>query len=729
MRRYWAAGLVLATLLALLPAGVQAKVTFGPTREVVFIRDLEHLEGNWPIYLDMENHQFVAAAAQADVFLAHDAADGVLTLKAVESGGGPGVRGVAPSSGNFAAAVDPPATWQAAVRLAQGQTYWVRTRSGRAAKLEVLAFLDPGFASGAWVRYAVEGDLAPAGAGDTGMSTATFTAPARVTLPSFNNLTYLDADTGTLTAGPETGDLVYMPPNLLHLDNAGRGLQRLAPEPGFAQKATYYNSGWEHAVPISPGSAVLFKGKGGQLFKLHVLAADSQAVTLDIAPAGMADTPYKNLNPGLLAAYTVVLWHTNSTTVPLDLLGEQLAAVPANHVTVTPAGFSPGARTTGMVRIPDPTDLGIRTAPDRAAIAAEPGVLAAVYSPEGVLERVRWVVSHTAPYRLGVHVLPVAAYPEGEAKTLLRTPLNRTDIGITDVGGHSLGSVHVPVPGNAEIQPSGGVVIPGGLGSVGPIGYVGGTLFLAGQGNEKGFFRPPAFGAFIDPEVALRQPGEYPADLFFDGRNIVRGDGARVMYKLGDVPVEQVLPGSTGEAAGAVSPTPQTLLVERQDGKAALVRIDSSGQHGGTAWVKLRIFFQPDGSKTFWRVVRPSQRVVKLKIGDTRAYVNDQPSTLEAPPQLISNTTMVPLRFVAEALGARVGFDNLTKVIRITLDTTEVTMQVNNPTAQVNGRAVALQVPPTVVNGRTLVPIRFVSEGLGAHVAWDNATKTVTITK
>jgi S1-C subfamily serine protease len=57
-----------------------------------------------------------------------------------------------------------------------------------------------------------------------------------------------------------------------------------------------------------------------------------------------------------------------------------------------------------------------------------------------------------------------------------------------------------------------------------------------------------------------------------------------------------------------------------------------------------------------------------------------------------------------------------------------VNMQIGNKTAYVNGLPVSLDVPPQIINGRTMVPIRFVSENLGAEVNWDSNTKTVTIT-
>ena len=58
---------------------------------------------------------------------------------------------------------------------------------------------------------------------------------------------------------------------------------------------------------------------------------------------------------------------------------------------------------------------------------------------------------------------------------------------------------------------------------------------------------------------------------------------------------------------------------------------------------------------------------------------------------------------------------------------TRVTLQINNTIARINDKIVTLDAPPTIINGRTMVPIRFISEAFGATVDWDNATRTVTI--
>lgn len=99
--------------------------------------------------------------------------------------------------------------------------------------------------------------------------------------------------------------------------------------------------------------------------------------------------------------------------------------------------------------------------------------------------------------------------------------------------------------------------------------------------------------------------------------------------------------------------------------------------------------------------------------------------------QLINNRTMVPLRKIFELLGATVDWDDATQTAYATKGDTSIKLQIDNPIAEVteNGvtRKVTLDSKPVLVNWRTLVPLRFISESLGKQVAWDNANQTAII--
>ena len=97
-------------------------------------------------------------------------------------------------------------------------------------------------------------------------------------------------------------------------------------------------------------------------------------------------------------------------------------------------------------------------------------------------------------------------------------------------------------------------------------------------------------------------------------------------------------------------------------------------------------------------------------------------------PTQQSGRVLVPLRGVFEALGAFVEYNNATQSISATRGETRVQLTIGSARAYVNGQARALDVPAQVQSGRTLVPLRFVSEALGATVLWNDAQRQVLIT-
>ena len=112
-----------------------------------------------------------------------------------------------------------------------------------------------------------------------------------------------------------------------------------------------------------------------------------------------------------------------------------------------------------------------------------------------------------------------------------------------------------------------------------------------------------------------------------------------------------------------------------------------------------------------------------------KVQLNEIDLVFDVPPQLINDRTMVPMRKIFEILGADIEWNDDTKTITATSSDVVVTMQINNPEITVNGENIMLDVPPQLVNNRILVPVRAVAEGLSAKVEWDNEAQTVIITK
>jgi hypothetical protein len=120
--------------------------------------------------------------------------------------------------------------------------------------------------------------------------------------------------------------------------------------------------------------------------------------------------------------------------------------------------------------------------------------------------------------------------------------------------------------------------------------------------------------------------------------------------------------------------------------------------------------------------------VIILQLNNKTAKVNGVAKTLEVPPFTLDGRTMVPIRFVGEALGAKIDWDQAAQKVTLTLQGTTVELWIDKSEARVNGKKVFMDVPAKIIKGRTMVPIRFVSESFNQEVSFDNATSTITIT-
>jgi len=115
------------------------------------------------------------------------------------------------------------------------------------------------------------------------------------------------------------------------------------------------------------------------------------------------------------------------------------------------------------------------------------------------------------------------------------------------------------------------------------------------------------------------------------------------------------------------------------------------------------------------------QRNIMLVVGKPSAYINGVEVALNAAPLIYKGRVLVPIRFISETLGADVKWDDIFKIVTITLNNGVVRLQVGNLTADLNGKATVLDVAPVVKDGTTFVPVRFISEAFGANVEWDAA--------
>ena len=129
-------------------------------------------------------------------------------------------------------------------------------------------------------------------------------------------------------------------------------------------------------------------------------------------------------------------------------------------------------------------------------------------------------------------------------------------------------------------------------------------------------------------------------------------------------------------------------------------------------------FYFSDGT------VAPNPPVMTSSITVT---VNGKNVAFDQPPILLYDRTLVPLRAIFEALGAEVLWDGNTQTVTATKGSVEISLQIGSNQMYVNNNLVVLDVPAQLINSRTLVPVRAVSEAFGCKVDWIQSSQTVVI--
>lgn len=112
---------------------------------------------------------------------------------------------------------------------------------------------------------------------------------------------------------------------------------------------------------------------------------------------------------------------------------------------------------------------------------------------------------------------------------------------------------------------------------------------------------------------------------------------------------------------------------------------------------------------------------------DVKVLFDGKALNMDVKPVIENNRTLVPLRAIFERLGAKVDWDDKTETVMAVKGSTTIKLVINNTNALRNGITVKLDVPARIIQGRTLVPLRFVNEAMGADVKWNGTTRNVTI--
>jgi len=129
---------------------------------------------------------------------------------------------------------------------------------------------------------------------------------------------------------------------------------------------------------------------------------------------------------------------------------------------------------------------------------------------------------------------------------------------------------------------------------------------------------------------------------------------------------------------------------------------------------------------------KKAQITIKIPIGSSTVYVNGEEINLSSPPAYIdeeSQTTMVPLRFISEIIGAKVEWIPNTKEIIITQDDKTIRMSTKSIDTTVNGKEFVLPCKPQIKEERAFVPLKFIAQNLEFVVDWIPESKTIVLYK
>lgn len=122
-----------------------------------------------------------------------------------------------------------------------------------------------------------------------------------------------------------------------------------------------------------------------------------------------------------------------------------------------------------------------------------------------------------------------------------------------------------------------------------------------------------------------------------------------------------------------------------------------------------------------------AKTVVRLGLDSVDATVNGEPRRMAAATVVQDGSTLVPLRWIGEALGAEIQWDGNERRVTFLLGGRTVEIWIDQTRARLNGAETSLPVAPTLIGGSTFVPVRFVSEALGAGVIFDPNDRSITI--
>ena len=229
---------------------------------------------------------------------------------------------------------------------------------------------------------------------------------------------------------------------------------------------------------------------------------------------------------------------------------------------------------------------------------------------------------------------------------------------------------------------------------------------VSGYNGKKSLFVYGGSDAYAKFELTAPKDGDYEVN-FYKVFHANSAKNAHVYYEYNGKITEKNIDLTV---EGGWEPLGNVTL---KKGEKVYVVIDS--KNGGTLRASAAALFTEDS-------ITPKE-VIILRPDHHKAYTDGKKVSIDANnfeivPKVINDRTMVPIRFIAEALGATVSYKEETEEIVIDIDGKQILLKVGSDVMKVGNTEVKLDAPAFVEDGRTLVPVRAISEGLGKKVSY-----------
>ena len=146
------------------------------------------------------------------------------------------------------------------------------------------------------------------------------------------------------------------------------------------------------------------------------------------------------------------------------------------------------------------------------------------------------------------------------------------------------------------------------------------------------------------------------------------------------------------------------------------IKIEVKNKLGDVTTITKTVTYEESGTGT-------SNLTIVLRINDPYMTVNGVKKEIDpgrgTVPVIVKGRTLVPIRAIIEEMGGSISWDGTERKVTITLKNTKIELWIDKKSALVNGATKELDVEPQIINSRTMIPLRFVTENLGCSVQWD----------